>query len=62
MDPTEFQSLKDELESMKTEKSALETQQTTQTGELAQLQEKVGDFYIYGWHGAILHVLRRSPR
>lgn len=44
MDPTEFQSLKDELENLRTEKSAMETQQTTQAGELAQLQEKVGDF------------------
>ncbi|KAI9449362.1 hypothetical protein BJY52DRAFT_1215953 [Lactarius psammicola] len=41
VDPTEFQSLKDELESMRTEKSAMESQQTTQAGELTQLQEKI---------------------
>ncbi|KAH9169938.1 hypothetical protein EDB89DRAFT_1980725 [Lactarius sanguifluus] len=41
VDPTEFQSLKDELENLKTEKSGLESQQTTQTEELAQLQEKI---------------------
>jgi hypothetical protein len=42
VDPTEFQSLKDELENLRAEKSAMESQQTTQTAELAQLQEKVG--------------------
>ncbi|KAH9056279.1 hypothetical protein EDB87DRAFT_1637584 [Lactarius vividus] len=41
VDPTEFQSLKDELENLKTEKSGLESQRTTQTEELAQLQEKI---------------------
>ncbi|KAH8990434.1 hypothetical protein EDB86DRAFT_3080419 [Lactarius hatsudake] len=41
VDPTEFQSLKDELENLRTEKSGLESQQTTQTEELAQLQEKI---------------------
>jgi len=46
VDPTEFQSLKDELEVMRTEKSALESQQTTQAGELTQLQEKVGDIFV----------------
>jgi nucleoprotein TPR len=45
VDPTEFQSLKDELENLRTEKSTLETQQTTQTEELAQVQEKVGNLY-----------------
>jgi nucleoprotein TPR len=44
VDPTEFQSLKDELENLRAEKSTLEAQQTTQTEELAQVQEKVGIF------------------
>jgi nucleoprotein TPR len=44
VDPTEFQSLKDELETLRTEKSAMESQQTTQAAELTQLQEKVGNF------------------
>ncbi|KAH8980106.1 hypothetical protein EDB92DRAFT_1901586 [Lactarius akahatsu] len=38
VDPTEFQSLKDQLENLRAEKSSLEAQQTTQT---AQLQEKI---------------------
>ncbi|KAI9435095.1 hypothetical protein H4582DRAFT_2080017 [Lactarius indigo] len=41
VDPTEFQSLKDELENLKTEKSGWESQQTTQAEELTQLQEKI---------------------
>ena len=41
VDPTEFQLLKDELETLKTEKSATESQQTAQVEELIQLQEKV---------------------
>ena len=51
VDPTEFQSLKDELETLKTEKSAAESQQKAQAEELTQLQEKVCFFYsapIYG--------------
>ena len=45
VDPTEFQSLKDELETLKTEKSATESQRTAQAEELTQLQEKVCDLY-----------------
>ena len=41
VDPTKFQSLKDELETLKTEKSTTESQQTAQAEELTQLQEKV---------------------
>lgn len=41
VDPTEFQSLKDELENLRAEKSALESQQTTQAEGLTQLQEKI---------------------
>ena len=45
VDPTEFQSLKDELETLKTEKSATESQRAAQAEELTQLQEKVCDLY-----------------
>ena len=41
VDPTEFRSLKDELETLKTEKSTTESQQTAQAEELTQLQERV---------------------
>ena len=41
VDPTEFQSLKDEFETLRTEKSAAESQQTAQAEELVQFQEKV---------------------
>ncbi|KAF8265884.1 hypothetical protein EI94DRAFT_1734451 [Lactarius quietus] len=41
VDPTEFQSLKDELENLRTEKSAIESQRTAQAEELAQVQDKV---------------------
>ena len=41
VDPTEFQSLKDEVEALKTEKSAWEAQQITHTAESTELLEKV---------------------
>ena len=41
VDPTEFRSLKDELETLKTKKSTMESQQTAQAEELTQLQERV---------------------
>jgi hypothetical protein len=41
VDPTEFQSLKDEIEGLKAEKSAWETQQTTQSSQSTEQQEKV---------------------
>jgi hypothetical protein len=41
VDPTEFQSLKDEIESLRTEKSAWEVQQNKHTEELNEQLEKV---------------------
>jgi nucleoprotein TPR len=52
VDPTEFQSLKDELETLRTEKSAMESQQTTQAAELTQLQEKVRNFIFHRRFGS----------
>jgi chaperonin cofactor prefoldin len=52
VDPTEFQSLKDELESLKTERSAMEAQQTTHAEELTQLQEKVSVFLFHHQYGS----------
>ncbi|KAF8260027.1 hypothetical protein EI94DRAFT_1812273 [Lactarius quietus] len=43
-DPNEFQSLKDELKNLRTEKSAMETQQMAQAEELAQVQDEGQDF------------------
>jgi hypothetical protein len=41
VDPTEFQSLKDEIESLKGEKSAWETERATHTSQSTEQQEKV---------------------
>jgi hypothetical protein len=41
VDPTEFQSLKDEIENLKAEKSAWETEQATQSSQSTEQQEKV---------------------
>ena len=41
VDPTEFQSLKDEIESLKGEKSAYETERATHTSHSTEQQEKV---------------------
>jgi hypothetical protein len=41
VDPTEFQSLKDEIESLKVEKSAWETERATHTSQSIEQQEKV---------------------
>jgi hypothetical protein len=41
VDPTEFQSLEDEIESLKGEKSAWETERATHTSPSAKQQEKV---------------------
>lgn len=49
VDPTEFQSLKDEVESLKAEKSAWEAQQATLTQQSTGHQEKVNhDHHICG--------------
>jgi hypothetical protein len=41
VDPTEFQALKDEIESLKREKSAWETERATHTSHTTEHQEKV---------------------
>ena len=41
VDPSELQSLKDEIESLKGEKSAWETERATHTSHSTELQEKV---------------------
>jgi hypothetical protein len=41
VDPTEFQSLKDEIESFKGEKSAWETERAMHTSHSTEQQEKV---------------------
>lgn len=41
VDPTEFQSLKDEIESLKGEKSAWEAERATHTSHSTEQQEKV---------------------
>lgn len=49
VDPTEFQSLKDDVESLKAEKSAWEAQQATLTQQSTGHQEKVNhDHHICG--------------
>jgi hypothetical protein len=49
VDPTEFQSLKDEVESLKAEKSAWEAEQTTLAQQSTEYQDKV-NHHICGWY------------
>jgi hypothetical protein len=49
VDPTEFQSLKDEVENLRVEKSVREAQQATLTQQSTERQEKVDhDHHIPG--------------
>jgi hypothetical protein len=61
VDPTEFQSLKDEVEGLRTEKSAWEAQQTTHAAQSTELQEKVisAVHILQGYDGSLPGGLHR---